>query len=55
MANPLGFLNTPTAENTKPRIHMTMLSPGAHDVNRQAKARINPVKPMPFFCLVSLT
>lgn len=49
IANPLGFLNTPTAENTNPSNHIAIFTPGAQEVTRHRIDKIKPVKPMPFF------
>lgn len=51
MAKPFGFLNKPTAENTKPRIHNNILTPGAHDTNKHNKDNMKPVRPIPFLLL----
>ncbi len=54
MAKPLGTLNIPTAEKIRPNNHKIHPRIGIHPKNRPQSERINPVRPMPFFCGVDV-
>lgn len=47
MASPLGALNTPQKESTRPRIHRIQSNTGTQQKISASKARMNPAVPNP--------